>query len=1077
MSLKIQNLDIKNFLNKNMINNINMNPENNQNYNQIKESYANDLFSITNEEVSSKNNDYNILSNSITTNTNKNNINNRIEYVNKLFDNNSINSKSNDTIKKKQKENELFGSNIKNQNKECDMDDNMPNLNINEIKNNINNDNNNDAKDKIVNDSYISLGDININDLPKFYDKNGKILNENTNIISSEKTNIEKINKTKEKIKYDKKNKNSKKHIYEKDIINKNYDGNHKYIKKNEKENKENKENKEILDEDNSKNFLDTNDNPSKNSLTFLFKKANHKNNKRTSNQLNSNQINNIAKNNNINNSDNIKPINEILPININLNVNFNKNNINEIKNHFHTIISSKKVFDENILSEENNNNNKKIKTSRIEKIINLSPENVINTNSNKNYLIDKDSLNNELSYISYLKKNNLIVNNNIFEKVNNNKLQGLLKISFFNEHIFKEETIIDLFESIENNKQVQILQYQYALSTSNYYNNYTNFAIIFQYITDEEKNNFIKNYNKKNNNEIIDSSISENFNGNGNENDYYFDYIRYIHKQNSDCFYRCFMFCLFEIYFLNKNKENLFILIIDILRLYLIEPEIFISKEIDMKNIMVIFNIIYDYISVNLWDKAYNFFINIYNTYEFFEKSLIEYMKYSIFLYISRISAFFWENEDGEDPTININNIYNFNYDLMLLDLFEPGKIEFQSIPYIFGINLNVFYYKNEKFSNLGKNLKKTIFNNNYTIDKVNNVINIFYYYNTFHPTYKKQIIDNIIAKNSTVDNNNTIYDLFFSNINESNNYLTKNLTLKQNNQNKFCGICNKNCAVINIENLSINICNDCLYKEIDNHLNLRLSFLSDEKYNNFTYYLNSIKLKLVNENNSDDTIKINISNYDYMFLYKKTFNERLSEIINDTCLMCSKKSDNLITLHCGCLVCYNCVQEIIFEITNNLIILNNYEKDELNEKNIRCKMCKKKLNWESYIKILKNNNFDLKKYYIDANERLKNYCASKCFSCGKDFENHSEDDEEDYLKFQVRDFGKSNDELSDNNNYKHVICAECYKILRKQNKKKKRIEGKEYKVIYCNICGRKHYIKLNEWKNNGVCCKCEIF
>ena len=1067
MSIKLINSDIKDFFKKNTINNLNLNLDSNQNYNQIKESYANDLFSIVNEDANSIKKDYNSLNNSI---SNKNNINNHIEYVDKLFDNNSLYSKSISTEQKKQKANELFDSTINNLNKECETDDNMQNLNINEIKNNLDNNNqDNNNEEKIDNESYISLSDINLNDLPKFYDKNGKILNANKNIISN--VNKGKINKTKEKSKHDKKNKNYKKHNNDNDFINKNYDVNHKLNKKSEKENKK------ILDEDNSKNNLNSNDSPSKNSMHYLFKKANQKNNKHISNHVKSSTINDLFKNNNINNPDNIKSFNEILPININLNVNFNKNNANEIKNHFHTIqtmISFKKIFDENILSEENNN--KKIKSSRLEKI-NLSTDSIENTNLNKTYLIDNNSLNNELSYISFLKKNNLILNNKIFDKTDNYKLQGLLKTSFFSEHFIKDETIIDLFESIEKNKQVQILQYQYGLSRDNYYKNYTNFASIFQYITDEEKNIFIQNYNKKNNNEVINSNISENFNEKENENCNYFDYIRFINKQNSECFYRCFMFCLFEIFFLNKNKENLFILIIDILRLYLIEPEIFLSKEIDMKNIMIIFSIIYDYISVNSWDKAYTFFINVYNTYEIFEKSLIEYMKYTVFLYITRISSFLWENENDKELNININDIYNFNYDLILLELFEPGKIELQSIPYIFGVNLNVFYYKNEKFSNLRKNLKKSSFNNNFTIDNVNNVINIFYFFNTFHPVYKKQLIENIIAKNNTVDNNN-IYNLFFSNINESDIYFIRNIILKQNNKKNFCEICNKNSTIINIENLSINICSDCLYKEIDNHLSIRLSFLNDEQYNNFTFYLNPIEIKLKNKNNLDDTSKLFISNYDYMFLYKKTFNERFSELINNSCLICCKNNDNLISLECGCLVCYNCIQELVCEITNNLIILNKYEKDELNEHTIRCKLCKKKLNLENFIKILQKNNFDLKQYYIDANERLKYYCAIKCFSCGKDFENEIEvDNENDFFKFQVRDFIKSNDELGDSNNYKHVICVECHKMLKKKNRRIKKIDGNEYKVIYCNICGRKHCIKLKEWNNKGVCCKCVIF
>ena len=58
------------------------------------------------------------------------------------------------------------------------------------------------------------------------------------------------------------------------------------------------------------------------------------------------------------------------------------------------------------------------------------------------------------------------------------------------------------------------------------------------------------------------------------------------------------------------------------------------------------------------------------------------------------------------------------------------------------------------------------------------------------------------------------------------------------------------------------------------------------------------------------------------------------------------------------------------------------------------------------------------------------------------------------------------------------HIVCLECFK--RNRNKKIKRINDVEYKVIFCNICGIKHYSNMKEWDKwdrNDICCKCHIF
>ena len=82
-------------------------------------------------------------------------------------------------------------------------------------------------------------------------------------------------------------------------------------------------------------------------------------------------------------------------------------------------------------------------------------------------------------------------------------------------------------------------------------------------------------------------------------------------------------MFNLFEKYIINKDKENINIIILDIFKLYDLSPSIFSSNNIN--NVLIFFSIICDYIQLNLWDKVYDLFIYLYSQ---IEQTLIIYIK-----------------------------------------------------------------------------------------------------------------------------------------------------------------------------------------------------------------------------------------------------------------------------------------------------------------------------------------------------------------------------------------------------------------------------------------------------------------
>jgi hypothetical protein len=157
-----------------------------------------------------------------------------------------------------------------------------------------------------------------------------------------------------------------------------------------------------------------------------------------------------------------------------------------------------------------------------------------------------------------------------------------------------------------------------------NYEKNKNNFNLLFQFVSNNDKEKVFNSYKNILNYNIKNYHINPNINEindfynsfkieNKNKNIYY---IRYsIDENEGDTFYKCFMLSLFENYFINKNKENIYILILDIFKLYDLSPSIFNSiKNNNINNILVIFALIRDYIELNLWDMAYDLFLSFYS-------------------------------------------------------------------------------------------------------------------------------------------------------------------------------------------------------------------------------------------------------------------------------------------------------------------------------------------------------------------------------------------------------------------------------------------------------------------------------
>ena len=757
----------------------------------------------------------------------------------------------------------------------------------------------------------------------------------------------------------------------------------------------------------------------------------------------------------------------------------------------------------------ENKKNNKKINNENKNEIILEDEKKII-------YFNHSDS-NNEKRFKDFLKEKNFYFNENIYnEKENSNLLKEIKENNYFENIIIKQETIYDLINSNKKQSKFEIPFY-YNIMKETYYKYINNFILLFQFISINDKEKIIQLYNNIQNYNISNYHISPYIN---EINDFCtnfkieslknIDYIRYtIDENQGDTFYGCFMFNLFEKYIINKDKEKIYILILDIFKLYDLSPSIFTSnKNNNINNVLIFFSIICDFIQLNLWDKVYDLFLYLYSQ---IEQILIVYIKYNIFLFLSKIFSENKEKNIFDEKTFYINQ-----FKKIIINYNEPSRVIFQIIPFIFGENLEIFYHENKNENKIISNILNFTLSKKYDKNNVNPIY-IIYYNNNYHIGYNKQFF-----------NNN---DKILASIKDNLNKVSLIQYIKEDKIN--CDICEEEVDSIEIINdNNKRICKECLYSEIDDYLIQRISFINEDyksNYINYSYYLRPIELILkepISIKNNIENNTIIIKNIDYFMLFHKTFSQRISELYkdeikmkncqikinkinsikdrinsdnkNENCQMCEKSSDTL-NCECGCNICEECLYEILSNVTDNQIILNGYEKKELyNNDGSKCPICDKNINLQNLIMLLEERGRDFENEYNEAKIRMKNYVKSLCFICKKKFENekslevpHNSRRDLFHLNVMInkhcfKDLKKNNDinndvekenEL-DYTNITHVICLSCYK--KNKNSKIKEIDNIEYKVFTCNICGIRHYISIKEWdkwNKHEVCCKCKIF
>ena len=777
--------------------------------------------------------------------------------------------------------------------------------------------------------------------------------------------------------------------------------------------------------------------------------------------------------------------------------------------------IQIKKKQNKNILSED--------KINEIKNEINNS----ISFNEEINALyFNKKKFVKEKRFKEFLKENNFYFNDKISnKKENENQMKEIKDNSYYPNYIFKQKTFFD--EINKDKKGKNEIKIYYNTMKNSFENNKNNFNLLFQAVSNDDKEKIYKLYKNYQEYNIINKYISPHLNDKKNFVNTFqlklkknvmknIDYIRYSLDENQgDTFYRCFIFNLFEKKIINKDKYYIYMIIFDLFKIYDLSPDIFSIEEdtTNISNTLTFFDILRDYIELDFWDKAYEFFLSFFHQ---INHVLIKYIKYNIFIYLSTLY-----NSNEENDSYN-NDIYLNQYQKILIDYNEPSKIVFQLITIIFGINLEIIYIENKE-----DDLMEEIYTYDYSkyIKEDKNkidVIIILNYNNCYHIGYKKK----------DFANNNEIYNSIKENINEIN-------LVQYSKKGKIkCEVCKKTFDFIEVinENNNKGICSECLYNEIEQYLLKRIKYIKEDiksNYINYSYYLRPIELFLQEplsvkhgiENNS-----ILIRNIDYYLLYQNTFSQRIKELLmlpqqdtqsknniintnsinkvdnknnydeKDSCVICSR-NDNILISSCGCKICDDCIFSIISNITDNQIILNGYEKKLLYEQNLdKCPICEQKISINYLIMLLQEQGRNFESEIEEAIIRMANYCNIICFNCQKKFDNENlieveHNKNKRIIKLNViinkhclkeaknnninnDNFGNELEYGIDYNDSQHCICLACYKKIK--IKRIKEIKEEKYKVVGCNICRINHLIKERDWNKyskDGVCCKCYIF
>ena len=332
-----------------------------------------------------------------------------------------------------------------------------------------------------------------------------------------------------------------------------------------------------------------------------------------------------------------------------------------------------------------------------------------------------------------------------------------------------------------------------------------------------------------------------------------FFDILCYRRARNdSDSFFKCFMFSYLEKCIIYKKKCRIKILINDIL---MEKKKPFFSRNIkvDENEALYILLIILEYLEHDDIINSINFLNRAFCSNDNFCNTLVKYMKTKLSNFIKEYYKFFNSKEIIDNHIIlnkyyNINkefNYYQYSKEKILLMQTEPDLFIYFITPFVFEIDLRLYTIESHGEKQLA--LKNLPYSSDFKIDLIymNKKYLIAYnenYYQNILNYLKYEILDNDIEDKSIrtdMGDDDSIKQINYDDV------------IEICNSNFKCEKCNTETNEIILKKINPNtkICKNCLKISVDNVLNNRFNNLKKDGYENIEYYSRNIQLSDNNE------------------------------------------------------------------------------------------------------------------------------------------------------------------------------------------------------------------------------------
>ena len=535
----------------------------------------------------------------------------------------------------------------------------------------------------------------------------------------------------------------------------------------------------------------------------------------------------------------------------------------------------------------------------------------------------------------------------------------------------------------------------------------------------------------------------------------------------DGNCFYRAVMFRYIELLILNKKKDFIKLLILDMNKCYS-NPEmkkylIFDKQKINYEIIIQIMIVIYELVDNDNILQAHQAFYKAILCSKNFDFLLIFYFRFILYEYIkNNENKLYMENFPvligNLLPSIyEKNGVFDFNsfYNNYLLKMFIPAeKIIVYLAPFVLWINLEVVLFddneddvvKHFNFCEGDNSSNNNLLEINQSIFLINvkyHFESIFNYfdnkkYNEIYQSYRNDLKPVFIKEDEVMSKLYIKIKSGNNNKNNTNNLPKNEININKNNiddkNNQKCILCSAN---IYFPNKTIkNICQACLFRE---------TFLQIKKY-----YIDYIKLMIpnINQVTKDDLynsflnkIRVNIyekilnineiiQEMEFSNKNKSYINNLMSSLKQSICLYCnqdiikshSNTNNFQFQLPCGCNFCSNLHLNLFFK---------NFVKNKLTY-DYKC-ICA--IEYKPY-QVFELCNFLLKNKIYNSNDAYKKHLSqifrNFCCKCGK-------------IKPSLIPIYVHSDVT-----ILHYICDECCKGNNNNNNNNK--------TLYCFMCNIKH-------------------